>query len=180
MLGVDHYRRATNGPPSSCPSTTVAAMMFQSVFPFDYSSLLLAGVLIGGFILISARRTQLNPRSVLLARLGLGALALKLVAGLAWVLASWSIFLSPLTEDEYSTSRYGLVSTVLSLVLSLLFAAGIGLLIAAVATGGAADRFAPSPAFAPGGALADPGVAGDRVTEDGIAEDGIAEDGAGR
>jgi hypothetical protein len=98
----------------------------------------LLAVLITGFVLVAARRARLGPRSVLLARLGLGALTLGSVLQIAWTLLLL-IFSSRL---DYSATRYGLLISGFGLVTALVSAAGVGLLIVALVTR------SPDPAFA--------------------------------
>ena len=98
----------------------------------------LLAVLITGFVLVAARRARLGPRSVLLARLGLGALMLGSLLQIAWTLLL-PLFYSRL---DYSATRYGLLISAFGLVTALVSAAGVGLLIVALVTR------SPDPAFA--------------------------------
>jgi hypothetical protein len=97
----------------------------------------LLAVLVAGFVLIATRRAWLGPRSVLLARLGLGALALGSLLQLAWAMLIPTLY----STLDYSMTRYSLMFSVSGLVTSLISAAGVGLLIAAVVTR------SPGPAF---------------------------------
>jgi hypothetical protein len=101
----------------------------------------LLAVLITGFVLIAGRRAWLGPRSVLLARLGLGALALGSVLQMVWTL------LIPLLYSrlDYSATRYGLVISVFGLLTALISAAGVGLLIAALVTRSPGASYAGQP-----------------------------------
>ena len=98
----------------------------------------LLAVLVAGFVLIATRRAWLGPRSVLLARLGLGALALGSLLQLAWTMLIPTLY----STLDYSVIRHGLLLSVSGLVTSLISTAGVGLLIAAVVTR------SPGPAFA--------------------------------
>ncbi|MEU8232092.1 hypothetical protein AB0C12_21105 [Actinoplanes sp. NPDC048967] len=104
----------------------------------------LLAVLIAGFVLVAARRDRLGPRSMLFARLGLGALLLGSLLQFA------STMLIPVLYSslDYSATRYGLVFGLFGLITALISATGVGLLIAAVVTRGSAPGF-PGPA--PGG-----------------------------
>jgi len=94
-------------------------------------------VLVAGFVLIATRRAWLGPRSVLLARLGLAALALSSLLQLAWTMLIPTLY----STLDYSMMRYSLLISVSGLVTSLISAAGVGLLIAAVVSR------SPGPAF---------------------------------
>ena len=98
----------------------------------------LLAVLIAGFVLIAARRARLGPRSVLFARLGLGALVLGSLLQIAWTLLIPVLY----SRLDYSATRYGLLFSGVGLVTALVSAVGVGLLIAAVVTR------SPGPAFA--------------------------------
>ena len=97
----------------------------------------LLAVLVAGFVLIATRRAWLGPRSVLLARLGLGALALGSLLQVAWTMLIPMLY----STLDYSVMRFNLLFSVSGLVTSLISAAGVGLLIAAVVTR------SPGPAF---------------------------------
>jgi hypothetical protein len=97
----------------------------------------LLAVLVAGFVLIATRRAWLGPRSVLLARLGLAALALSSLLQLAWTMLIPTLY----STLDYSMMRYSLLISVSGLVTSLISAAGVGLLIAAVVSR------SPGPAF---------------------------------
>ncbi|MEV4641659.1 hypothetical protein AB0J80_30380 [Actinoplanes sp. NPDC049548] len=89
--------------------------------------------LIAGLVLVSARQTRLGPRSTTLARLGLAALLLSQLLNMAWLF----VFPQLIRSLDYRASTYGMVTFGVSVVLSLLMAAGLGLLIAALVTRGA-------------------------------------------
>ncbi|MFI7600970.1 hypothetical protein [Actinoplanes sp. NPDC049681] len=100
-------------------------------------------VLITGLVLVTSRQARLGPRSTMLARLGLAALILGELLGAVWVI----VFPQLIHSLDYRPSTYGVVTFGVSLVLSVLTAAGVGLLIAAVVTrapGGSAP-FEPPP-----------------------------------
>jgi hypothetical protein len=101
----------------------------------------LLGVLIAGFVLVAGRRRRLGPRSVLFARLGLGTLVLGTLLQWAWTLLIPMLY----SSLDYSATRYGVVFGLVGLITSVISAAGVGLLIAAVVTRN------PGPAFADDG-----------------------------
>jgi hypothetical protein len=106
----------------------------------------LLAVLIAGFVLIAARRARLGPRSVLFARLGLGALVLGSLLQIAWTLLIPVLY----SRLDYSATRYGLLFSGVGLVTALVSAVGVGLLIAAVVTRSPGRRLPDShPAAAP-------------------------------
>jgi hypothetical protein len=98
----------------------------------------LLAVLIVGFVLVGTRRDRLGPRSMLFARLGLGALMLGSLLQFAWTMLIPMLY----SSLNYSATRYGIVFGLIGLVTSLISAAGVGLLIAAVVTRGSAPGFA--------------------------------------
>ena len=110
------------------------------------SQLPLLGVVIAGFVVIGARRARISARSALFARLGLALLAVDLVLQGAWT-ATFPRLLSSL---DMNYSEFGVISFVAGLALTVMYAGGVALLVAAVATQSApaADPhgFAPQPA----------------------------------
>jgi len=88
----------------------------------------LLAVLVTGLVLVARQRARIGARSVTLAQLGLGLLTLELVAEAAWTMALPQLYQ---VLDSAATS-FGVVSSAIGLILSVLLAAGIGLLIAAV------------------------------------------------
>jgi hypothetical protein len=122
---------------------------------FLFSSLLgqlpLIAVLVVGLVLVSSRAARMGPRSALFARLGLAALALSCVLGLAWGLLLPTLY----SRLDYSVTQYGLLFSGFGLITALLSAAGIGLLIAAAVSRSPGPGFADGPpgggaGFAPG------------------------------
>jgi hypothetical protein len=105
----------------------------------------LLAVLVAGFVLVATRRRRLGPRSVLFARLGLGALAAGSVLQVAWTMLLPTVY----SRLEYSATRYGLLFSGVGLVTSLVSAAGVGLLIVALVTREPGRSFAgpPGPGF---------------------------------
>lgn len=97
----------------------------------------LLAVVIAGFVLITTGRERIGPRSVLLGRLGLGALAVGSVLQIAWTMAIPALY----STLDYSATRYGLLFSVIGLITSLISAAGVGLLIAALVTRGSGRPF---------------------------------------
>ena len=106
----------------------------------------LLAVLIAGFILVAGRRAQLGARSVLFARLGLGALALSSVLQIASTMSLPLLY----SSGDYSVSQYGILLSIFGLMTSVILAAGIGLIIVALVTR------RPEPGMGGGG----PGFAG--------------------
>ncbi|MGW4946337.1 hypothetical protein ACWEOZ_32675 [Actinoplanes sp. NPDC004185] len=98
----------------------------------------LLAVLIAGFVLIATRRDRLSPRSMLFARLGLGALLLGSLLQFAWTMLVPMLY----SSLDYSATQYGIVFGLIGLITALISAAGVGLLIAAVVTRGSAPGFA--------------------------------------
>ena len=114
-------------------------------------------VLIAGFVLVAARRERLGPRSTLFARLGLGALVLGSLLQMGWTV----LFPALYSSLNYSPSDYGVAFALIGLMTSVISAAGVGLLIAAVVSRGPAGGFGgpgPGASFAGGQAFG----AGDR------------------
>ena len=96
----------------------------------------LLAVVIGGFVVVGARRAQIGARNALLARLGLAVLAVDLV-----LQSLWTVTLPQLISSlDMNYSRFGMFSFGVGLILTILYAAAIALLIAAIVT-----RSAPAP-----------------------------------
>ena len=113
----------------------------------------LLGVLVAGFVLVSARRQTIGARSASLARLGLAALLVSVILQLAWAMA-----IPRLMDTLDSTTQFGLAASVIGIALAVAFAAGIALILAAVVTRtssgpaapyGPGDQFIPSQAYTP-------------------------------
>jgi hypothetical protein len=113
----------------------------------------LLGVLIAGFVLVSARRQTIGARSTSLARLGLIALLVSVILQLAWAMA-----IPRLMDTLESTTRFGLAASVIGIILAVFFAAGIALILAAVVSRtpsgppppyGPGDQFTPSQTYTP-------------------------------
>ena len=118
----------------SHPPATVPAM--GSLLSGVIAQLPLLAVVIGGFVVVSARRAQIGARSALLARLGLAVLVVDIV-----LQGLWTVTLPRLISSlDMNYSRFGVFSFGVGLLLTILFAAAIALLIAAVVT-----RSAPVP-----------------------------------
>jgi hypothetical protein len=128
----------------SHPAVKVAGMTVGYLFSGLLGHLPLLAVLIVGFVLVATRRDRLSPRSMLFARLGLGALMLGSLLQFAWTMLIPMLY----SSLDYSATRYGLVFGLIGLITALISAAGVGLLIAAVVTRGSAPGFAGS---VPGG-----------------------------
>jgi hypothetical protein len=112
----------------SHPPATVPAMgLFLSGV---VAQLPLLAVVIAGFVVISARRARIGARSALFARLGLALLAVNLVLQGIWTV-TFPRLLSSLDMDY---SRFGMINLATALILTVMYAGGIGLLVAAVVT----------------------------------------------
>jgi Sec-independent protein secretion pathway component TatC len=98
-------------------------------------------VLIVGVVLVSRRRARIGGRSVLLAQFGLGLLILDTVVQGAWTVAI------PLLYRTFDTSVASIstLAALIGLMLAALGTGGAALLIAAVVT-----RTAPAPFPEPG------------------------------
>ncbi|MEU8614928.1 hypothetical protein AB0C29_43785 [Actinoplanes sp. NPDC048791] len=118
----------------SHPAVKVAGMTVGYLFSGLLGHLPLLAVLIAGFVLVAARRDRLSPRSMLFARLGLGALLLGSLLQFAWTMLIPVLY----SSLDYSATQYGLVFGLIGLITALISAAGVGLLIAAVVTRGSA------------------------------------------
>lgn len=118
----------------SHPPATVPAM--GSLLSGVIAQLPLLAVVIGGFVVVGVRRAQIGARSALLARLGLAVLAVDLV-----LQGLWTVTLPRLISSlDMNYSRFGMFSFGVGLILTILYAAAIALLIAAIVT-----RSAPAP-----------------------------------
>jgi hypothetical protein len=113
----------------------------------------LLGVLIAGFVLVSARRPAIGARSASLARLGLVALLVSVILQLAW-----STAIPQVMDTLDSTTQFGLAASVIGILLAVAFAAGVALILAAVVTRspsgpappyGPGDQFTPSQTYSP-------------------------------
>ncbi|MFC3383934.1 hypothetical protein [Couchioplanes azureus] len=121
------------------------------LLPALLTQLPLLAVLVAGLVVVSARRAHLGPRSVMLARLGLGLLVASQLCNMLW----FAVFPQVVRSMGGTGSRYAVATASVGIVLSLLLAAGVGLLVAAVVTRAPAAPGA-FPA-APGGFPAAPG-----------------------
>ena len=102
----------------------------------------LLGVLIAGFVLVSARRPTIGARSASLARLGLITLLGSVILQLAWAMV-----IPELMDTLDSTTQFGLAASVIGIILAVVFAAGVALILAAVVT---RTPSGPAPPFGPG------------------------------
>lgn len=145
MLGVDHCRYVTAVTGVSHPGGTFAGMSMEFSVGFLASGVLprlpLLGVLIAGFVLIANRRAWLGPRSVLFARLGLGALAVTCLFQLATTMVMPMVY----SSLDASVMGYSVLLSAVGLITSLLSAAGVGLLVAAVVTRGPGPSYVGQP-----------------------------------
>ncbi|PRY31388.1 hypothetical protein CLV70_103274 [Pseudosporangium ferrugineum] len=114
----------------SHPWVTVSAMTVGYLLSGVLIHLPVLAVLIAGFIVVASRRARLGPRSTMLARLGLGILAACQVLEVVWLVVLPQL----ISSFDYRATTYGVLSLIVGILLSLLLAAGLGLLIAAVVT----------------------------------------------
>ena len=105
-------------------------------------------VLVAGIALLATRRASLPARSVQLGVAGCVITIVGALGGLAWSFAVWALVSR---GGGISVANFGLVSVLITGLLTLLHASGIGLLIAAV-LGGARATTAPTPPSAPSSA----------------------------
>jgi hypothetical protein len=113
----------------------------------------LLGVLVAGFVLVSARRQTIGARSASLARLGLVALLVSVILQLAWAMV-----IPQLMDTLESATRFGVAASIIGIILAVSFAAGVALILAAVVTRtpsgpappyGPGDQFIPSQTYIP-------------------------------
>ncbi|WP_344933055.1 hypothetical protein [Actinoplanes nipponensis] len=109
----------------------------------------LLAVLITGLILLAGRRERIGPRRLLFARLGLSVLILGSLLQFAWTLLVPTLY----SRLDYSASQYGMLFSAVSLLTAVIFAAGVGLLVAALVSrdSGAGAAFAGQPFAGPPG-----------------------------
>jgi hypothetical protein len=100
-------------------------------------------VLVAGFLLLAGAGRRLPPRSVLLARVGLAVILTETLGAMTWS-ALLPQLLAWVDYRSGSFRSYSIVNGVLSFLLAVLLAAGIGLLLAALLT-----MRQPGPAPAP-------------------------------
>ena len=88
-------------------------------------------VLVLGLILLGTQGRRLPPRSLLLARAGLAVMLAEALASMTWT-ALLPQFFAEFGYDGGFIHTYGVATAIVGFVLSVLFALGVGLLIAAV------------------------------------------------
>jgi hypothetical protein len=102
--------------------------------------------LVVGLIVLASPGRRLPPRSLLLARAGLGLLLAEAIASLGW--STWLPQVITWAGPGGDVMRnVGLLSAVVSFLLAILFAAGLGLLVAALV----AARDPAPPSYPPPG-----------------------------
>lgn len=90
----------------------------------------LLAVIITGLVLVGARRARIGRRSAMLAQIGLGLLVLDVI-----LQAAWTMFLPQVVRSlDVTMHSFGVVASTISMLLTLLLTAALGLLIAAVVT----------------------------------------------
>ena len=135
----------------SHPPVTVPAM--GALFSGVVVQLPLLAVLVTGFVLVSGRRAAIGGRSALLARVGLAVLTVSVLLQVLWT----ALFPWLLAALDLNYSRFGVLSFAVGLVLSLVHAAAIALLVAAIVT---RARQEPQPQPQPQPGFPEAGTAG--------------------
>ncbi|MBU2661946.1 hypothetical protein KOI35_00350 [Actinoplanes bogorensis] len=87
-------------------------------------------VLVAGLVMLSAPQRRLPGRSQTLARAGLIVLLAETVASLAWNIT----FTQIVARSGWTATQFGLISSIVGLMLAVFFAVGLGLLVAGFAT----------------------------------------------
>ncbi|WP_250001931.1 hypothetical protein [Actinoplanes sp. M2I2] len=87
-------------------------------------------VLVAGLVVLSSPARRLPGRSHQFARAGLIVLLAETLASIAWNIA----FTQIVARTGFSMTQVGLAGSIVGFMLAVLFAAGLGLLIAAFAT----------------------------------------------
>lgn len=107
-------------------------------------------VLIVGLILLSGPGRRLPPRSLLLARAGLGVMLAEVLASMTWS-ALLPQILSRMDYRDGFIRTYGIINGIVGFILAILFAAGVGLLVAALLGAREPSAGGPPPNPAPSG-----------------------------
>jgi hypothetical protein len=133
----------------SHPAVTVCGVYsVVSFFGVLVVQLPVLAVLVLGLILLSTPGRRLPPRSLLLARTGLGVMLAECIASTAWTLLLPQLLMRAEFGSGFVHS-FGYASAVAGFLLAVLFAVGVGLLVAALLS---ARDPAPPPAHeVPGG-----------------------------
>ncbi|MEU8814299.1 hypothetical protein [Actinoplanes sp. NPDC048796] len=87
-------------------------------------------VLIAGLVIVSMPGRRLSGRAGVLARAGLGVLLAEVVASMIWS----AVFTQIVAQGPFdmSVTQFSVVNAIISFLLAVFFAAGLGLLIAAL------------------------------------------------
>ncbi|MBM2621255.1 hypothetical protein JIG36_37710 [Actinoplanes sp. LDG1-06] len=86
-------------------------------------------VLVGGLVVLASPQRRLPGRSQTLARAGLVVLLSQALASVAWNIT----FTQIIGRSGWSAAQFGLISSVVGLMLAVVFAGGLGLLVGAFA-----------------------------------------------
>ena len=89
--------------------------------------------LIAGLVVLSMPGRRLPGRAGLLARGGLLVLLVQTLAATVWNAAFQQILIS--ARLDYSVTEFGVLNAIVNFMLSVAFAAGLGLVIAALVAG---------------------------------------------
>jgi hypothetical protein len=89
------------------------------------------GVLVVGLILLATQGHRLPPRSRQLGRIGLVIMLVEAVASVLWT-ALLPQLLSRMSYDRGFIQTYSIATAIVGIIMSLLFATGLGLLVAAL------------------------------------------------
>ncbi len=114
----------------SHPAATFSGVQaIASYFGFFVTQVPVLAVLVAGLVVLSSSRRRLPGRSNTLARAGLGLLLAETVASLIWNIT----FTQLISRSTFSVAQFGLINGLISFIFAMLFAVGLGLLIAALA-----------------------------------------------
>ncbi|GID25557.1 hypothetical protein [Paractinoplanes brasiliensis] len=135
--------------------------VMSALFGFLVVQLPVLVVLVIGLALLGRPEKRLPGRSHMLARAGLIVLLAETIASMAFQLAFTQVIL----QLDWSSTQFGVVSSIVSFLFTLLFACGLALLIGAFVTirsetARAADPPGPSPFPGPVGPGHLPGTVG--------------------
>lgn len=132
----------------SHPADTVCGVYsLASFFGIFLVQLPILAVLVLGLILLSTPGRRLPPRSLLLARAGLCAMLAECIGSMAWTLILPQVFMRASYEGGL-VRNFGIASALVGFLLAVLFATGVGLLVAALLS--ARDPAPPAAYPAPG------------------------------
>jgi hypothetical protein len=135
MLGLDHRGWPLAG-------TVCGVYSLASFFGIFLVQLPLLAVIVLGLLLLASPGRRLPARSLLLARAGLAAMLAETIVSMAWSALLPQLF-ARLDHGGPMLRTFGFASTIVGFAMAVLFAAGLGMLVAALLT--ARDPSAPPP-----------------------------------